>query len=151
MDIEIRRMVIGDYERAYELWLASEGVGLIRADQRENIERFLKRNEGLSFVAVEGEKIVGTVLCGQDGRRGHLYHLAVRQEYKRRGIGKELVRRVIEALEKEGYDSCQIMVFAENKAAMKFWEKHGWQKYELVNFIHGDVLRQLEQYKGIKI
>lgn len=77
-----------DYLDAAALWRDTPGVGLSNSDQPGAIAAFLARNPGLSFVARHGRALAGTVLCGHEGRRGHLYHVAVEPLY-RRGIGAD--------------------------------------------------------------
>ncbi|WP_434006924.1 GNAT family N-acetyltransferase [Paenibacillus konkukensis] len=52
----------------------------------------------MSTVAEIDQIIVGTVLCGHDGRRGTLYHVAVAEEHRRKGIAKEMVERSLSLL-----------------------------------------------------
>jgi len=79
-------------------------------------------------VARDGEKLVGAVLCGNDGRRGYLYHLAVAMDYQHLGIGKILTEKVLSALKEQGIQKCHIFVIAENLEGMRFWQKMGWKK-----------------------
>ena len=65
------------------------------------MERFLKRNPTTSVVAEKDGQIVGSILCGHDGRRGCLYHVCVDENYRRQGIGKAMVVRAMEALKTE--------------------------------------------------
>lgn len=125
--LEIRPLVIEDYETVMDLWKNTEGIGLSDADSEENIKSFLERNPGLSSVAMLGGEIVGAVLSGQDGRRGYLYHLAVRKDKRLHGIGKELVNICLQKLQTVGIDKCHIFVFRENEDGISFWTKKGWQ------------------------
>jgi ribosomal protein S18 acetylase RimI-like enzyme len=90
--IAVRPFVEGDIEQALRLWSGIEGLGLTESDNREALESFLRRNPGFSAVTVlaSGE-IIGTVLCGHNGRAGFLYHLVVVPAYRRRGIGTQMV------------------------------------------------------------
>ncbi len=133
MSFVIREMMIHDYEEVLALWQASEGVGLSDADSEESIARYLHRNPGLSFVAHDGEHLVGAVLCGHDGRRGYIHHLAVSERHRRRGLGRVLVERCLSALRRDGVDKCHIFVFADNRDTIAFWKSIGWtQRVELV-------------------
>ena len=126
-------LAIADYDQVAELWRASPGVGLSPSDSREGLARFLTRNPGLSFVAKEGSRVVGVVLCGHDGRRGYISHLAVANDKRRLGIGRALVERSLEALSRERIDKCHIFVFSDNDSALAFWKSEGWvERVELV-------------------
>jgi len=133
MSIQIREMTIADYEPIYALWQASEGIGLSDADSKEGIKRFLARNPGLSYIALEGEQLVGAALCGHDGRRGYIHHLAVAKSHRQQGIGRSLVGRCMYALMRIGISKCHLFVFGDNKEAIKFWNKVGWtERVELM-------------------
>ncbi|HHV97577.1 MAG TPA: GNAT family N-acetyltransferase [Clostridiaceae bacterium] len=128
--MSFHEMQIDDYNEIYELWYNTPGVGLSNADKRENIERFLARNKGLSFFCKHGGKIIGTIMCGHDGRRGHIYHLAVAENYRGKGIGRRLVEMSLERLKSEGIDKCHIFVYPENDIGNGFWTSRGWIKRE---------------------
>ena len=70
--------------------------------------------------------MVGAVLCGHDGRRGYLHHLAVATSHRRRGIGRELVERCMDGLRREGIAKCHLMVYHHNAAGQAFWRSIGW-------------------------
>lgn len=133
-------MSIEDYDEVIALWRASEGVGLSRADERPAIERFLQRNPGLCFVARDSGRLVGAVICGTDGRRGYLHHMAVASESRRQGVGGRLAEACLSALRAQDIDKCHLFVFAANRSAREFWARIGWkERVELVIMSH-DVL-----------
>jgi N-acetylglutamate synthase len=133
MNIEIKEMLIEDYERVFGLWQSMEGIGLSQADSRDSISRYLACNPGMSFCAWEGDVLVGAVLCGQDSRRGYLHHLAVEHQYRHSGIGRALVDRCLTALREAGISKCHLFVFQDNPAAIAFWQRCGWiQRTDLV-------------------
>ncbi|HEY3324382.1 MAG TPA: GNAT family N-acetyltransferase [Planctomycetota bacterium] len=127
MSISIRSFRICDYAEVLALWKASPGVCVNEMDTRGNIAAYLRRNRGMSFVARDGDgRIVGAVLCGHDGRRGYLHHLAVAKDYRKRGIGGQLVEACFAQLIKCGIVKCNIFVFADNLTGQAFWKKSGW-------------------------
>ncbi len=133
MAVQLREMTLADYDEVYTLWAASEGIGLSSADSREAIGAFLQRNPGLAFVAVDGDVIAGAVICGTDGRRGYLHHLAVRSSHKRQGIGRRLAQACLDGLREQGIEKCHIFVYRDNHSARRFWESIGWvERVELV-------------------
>jgi ribosomal protein S18 acetylase RimI-like enzyme len=127
-NIQFLEMTINDYDETIELWKNSPGIGLSNADSKPKIAQFIKRNPGLGFVARDGKKLAGAVLCGNDGRRGYLYHLAVAKDYQHLGIGKKLTEKVLNALKAQGIEKCHIFVIADNLEGMRFWQKTGWKK-----------------------
>lgn len=126
----IRTMKIEDYSQMIHLWSHTEGIGLNEADTEEKIQVFLERNKLLSFVAVSKDKIVGTIMCGHDGRRGYLYHLAVAAESRKQGIGKKLIEVGVNALKIQGIEKCHLFVIKKNNQGRHFWNRNQWKERE---------------------
>lgn len=123
--MKIKELHIEHYKEVYTLWESCEGVGLSDADSKESIESYLKRNPNMSFVAINDGIICGAILCGHDGRRGYIHHLAVDVRYRKKGVAKELVRRSLKTLYELNIKKCHIFIF-NNNIAMDFWKKNGW-------------------------
>jgi ribosomal protein S18 acetylase RimI-like enzyme len=125
--VTIRAMNPADYDAVYGLWKDTEGMGLRSLDDsREGIERFLKRNPNTSFVSIEEGRVTGALLCGHDGRRGHIYHTAVDVRSRGRGIGRALLSAALDALAKEGINKAALVVFSVNSQGNAFWESVGF-------------------------
>lgn len=134
----IRSFVPDDYLAARALWEATPGVGLSSADEQGPIEQFLERNPGLSFVAEEKGRLVGTILCGHDGRRGLIHHLVTASTARRRGIGRELLRRGLRALHAQDIRKCHLFVFRTNAEGLAFWRAvRAGERHELALFSIG--------------
>src|SRR5215469_8473662 len=112
-----------DLPEVIELWTRTEGVGLNESDSVHALTDFLARNPALSRVAREGEKLVAAVLCGHDGRRGFLYHLAVVPERRGRGLGTTLVEQCLAALAGLGIQKCNALVYHDNDQGQRFWRR----------------------------
>ena len=84
----------------------------------------------MSYCCEEHDSIIGTILCGHDGRRGYIYHVTVALEYRGRGIGRLLVEKSLERLKVEGINKCHLFVFADNTIGNAFWTASGWTKRE---------------------
>jgi ribosomal protein S18 acetylase RimI-like enzyme len=121
----IRPFVAGDIPAVLDLWRATEGLGVGPGDTVEGVTRLLDRNPGFSWVAEEGGSVVGAILCGHDGRRGHLYHLAVAASHRRRALGSALVQKSLMALRAAGIERCLLSVLVANEAATRFWTSIG--------------------------
>ena len=137
MEYIIRPVSIGDYNAIYELWNSTEQSR--RAlnpvdDSLEGIDRYLKRNPNTCFAAAEGDRIIGVILTGHDGRRAIIHHLCVHPDYRRMGIAACLVSRAEEALKKEGIQKIFGLVFKDNDAANDFWERQGYTLRTNLNY-----------------
>lgn len=123
----IRTMKIEDYEKVYDLWIHTAGMGLNATDDsREGIAKYLLRNPNTCFVAEDNWKIIGVIMSGHDGRRGFIHHTAVKNEYRKQGIGKKLVDSALAALESEGIHKVALVAFEKNVSGNIFWEKTGF-------------------------
>lgn len=124
--IRISGLRPGDVGEAVRIWRKTEGVGVGASDTPARVRAFLRRNPGLSSVARENGKIVGAVMCGHDGRRGYLHHLAVLKSHRRMGIGEMLVRRCMERLARAGILKCNGLLLKSNIRGKRFWKAIGW-------------------------
>ncbi len=136
MDFEykIRSMTESDYDEVHALWMTIHGFGIRSIDDsKEGVLRFLKRNPGISAVAEMDGKIVGSILCGHDGRRGCFYHVCVEEAYRRHGIGKEMAIFCMRALQKEKINKVSLVAFKKNQIGNAFWHEEGWSMREDLN------------------
>jgi ribosomal protein S18 acetylase RimI-like enzyme len=122
-------MTLGDCEEVLCLWRNTEGIGLHdNSDSQQGIADYLIRNPGLSFVGRREGRIIGAVLCGHDGRRGYLHHLAVAPDQRRQGLGRALVETCLAKLGSIGILKCNIFLFSDNEAGEGFWKHIGWRE-----------------------
>lgn len=129
--IQVREMTMEDYPKVRELWNSIRGMAIRSVDDsRQGVERFLSRNPGTSVVAVDNEdygRIIGTILCGNDGREGRLYHVCVAERYRRRGIGRQMVKACADRLKSLGINKISLVAFSDNNAGNEFWHDTGWR------------------------
>lgn len=131
----VRIMTIEDYEGVYALWKKIKGFGIRSIDDsKEGVARFLKRNPTTSVVAKKDGRIVGSILCGHDGRRGCLYHVCVDEDYRRHGIGKRMVVFAMKALKEEKINKVSLIAFTENDIGNAFWNTIGWTERLDLNY-----------------
>jgi len=126
--IDTREFSINDYKAALQLWQRVEGIEIAEGDDQRGIAQFLERNPGLSRVAMDGSAVIGVALCGHDGRRGHIYHLAVDPDYQGRGLGKRLLHECLDSLHRVGLERAIIMVANDNPRGRGFWLRYGWEE-----------------------
>jgi ribosomal protein S18 acetylase RimI-like enzyme len=137
--VNIRDFYIEDYDAAVRLWKTDENIGLSSADSKEAIEHFLKQNPGLSKVLIAEDHIIGTILCGQDGRRGYLYHLFIHNAYRRKGAGKQLVQVCLDALKRINIHKCHLFIFKTNGPGKDFWKAVQWSQRNDIEVFSKDI------------
>lgn len=131
----IRVMTMEDYEEVHQLWMEIHGFGIRSMDDsKEGVERFLKRNPTTSMAALMDGKIVGAILCGHDGRRGCLYHVCVQESYRKHGIGQQMVKACLAALQEEKINKVNLIAFRKNEVGNRFWQSLGWKFKGDVNY-----------------
>lgn len=95
------------------------------------------------LVATVDDKIVGYVMCrveegtlhtsSRNGRRGHIVSIAVDEEYRRRGIGMNLMREAMKSLyENYNVEEYYLEVRVSNLPAIKLYEKLGYKKVRTI-------------------
>lgn len=128
MRVLLRPFGLPDHPAALTLWQRTEGMGLDSWDEAGPIGQFLERNPGLSMVAEADGRMVGAVLCGHDGRRGFLYHLAVDREFRGQGVGRQLVESCLDRLRALGLTRCHIVAYQSNAEGRRFWQHLGFRE-----------------------
>ena len=132
---QIREMKSEDYSEVYALWKEIRGFGIRSIDDsKEGVERFLKRNPSTSIVAEAEGKVVGTILCGHDGRRGCFYHVCVKEGFRKHGIGKAMAVAAMKALREEKINKVCLIAFSDNEVGNVFWKSVGWTFREDLNY-----------------
>ena len=120
-------MAIEDYDKVYALWMSCRNMGFNNLDDsREGIDKYLRRNPSTCFIAEDGDAVIGVILAGHDGRRGFIPHMAVAENFRRKGIGTDLLSHALSALKEEGINKVALLVFNLNEAGNTFWESHGF-------------------------
>ena len=124
--MKIREFRLDDYGRVFELWKEA-GLEIRPGDDLDGVKIKLERDPDLFFVAEDAGQIVGSVIGGWDGRRGFVWHLAIKPGYQRKGIGRALVRQVEERLTKKGATIVYAMVLTTNQRSRDFFTASGYE------------------------
>ncbi len=123
-----------DYEAVHALWMKINGFGIRSIDDsKEGVLRFIKRNPDTSIVAVSSDEIVGSILCGHDGRQGCFYHVCVEKSYRNHGIGKAMATACMRRLQEEKINKISLVAFKDNALGNAFWHEEGWKQREDLN------------------
>jgi ribosomal protein S18 acetylase RimI-like enzyme len=135
--IEIRQFAYpADYEAALDLWeTAGAGVHVGGSDAPAEIEKKLQRDPDLFLVATDADQLIGTVMGAFDGRRGMVYHLAVAQSHRRKGIASQLMAEVEKRLRGKGCIKAYLLVRPGNDGAAAYYEAIGWSVSDNIIFM----------------
>jgi len=125
----IRLLTIEDYDAVFELWKRTKGMGLRSLDDSyDGIKKFIQRNPETNFICEKNNKIVAVILCGHDGRRAYIYHAVVDNDFRKQGIGKLLVDKVVDSLKNIGIHKVALVVFEDNIVGNGFWKSIGFNR-----------------------
>lgn len=125
--MDIREMSIKDYERVYELWEKADII-LKTSDQKNEIDRMIKRNPYTCLVGEIDNEIVAAVMGGFDGRRGYVHHLAVNPELQKQGLGREMMDELMKRFEELQVIKIHLFVENRNEKVKKFYKKIGFEE-----------------------
>jgi ribosomal protein S18 acetylase RimI-like enzyme len=120
-DVRIRTFDMSDYPAVRGIW---EKVFTLRpTDDESHIKLKLERDPNLFLVAEVDDKVVGVVFASYDGRQAIIHRLAVMPEYQKRGIGSELMTKLMGRLEHMG--EIRITVHASEEYVIRFFKGFG--------------------------
>jgi ribosomal protein S18 acetylase RimI-like enzyme len=91
-----------------------------------SIDRKVSFGDDLFFVAVSGDKVVGTIMAGYDGHRGWIYSVAVSPAHRRQGVGSQLVRFAEHALAEKGCVKINLQIMDGNEGVTAFYAALGF-------------------------
>jgi len=108
------------------LWHAVFGYETAHNEPSLVIDRKLAVDDGLFFVAVCDDVVVGSIMAGFDGHRGWLYSLAVAPEYRNRDIGTDLVSKAERTLATLGCMKINLQIIEGNEDVQAFYASLGY-------------------------
>ena len=126
-DIRIEPFTMDDYAVVHVLWQRSD-LWMRPSDGPAEVERLMERDRDLFLVARDGGgAIVGVVMGAWDGRRAHVYHLAVAPERRRQGIGGGLMDELEERFRAKGALKAKLQILTGNDVSRAFFTQRGYE------------------------
>ncbi len=99
-------------------------------DPRNNpslvIDKKVAINDNLFFIALENDKVIGTIMAGYDGHRGWIYSAAVIPEKRKKDIGTKLLQHIESELKKLGCVKINLQIHKSNEIVKEFYKKNGY-------------------------
>lgn len=110
-----------DYKEIMELW-KSAGLIVSLSDNQEELEKLAFKTDN-KFILLELEnRIIGTVICAHDGRRGYIHHLAVLPEFQKNGFGNQLMDEAIKHYKSLKTVKTHIFIEKSNSKVVDFYK-----------------------------
>lgn len=123
----IRSYTSADYESIRKLFV-NGGLHYEPMDSEERLREKISRDPNSILVAVESEKVVGTVSLMEDGRMAFIFRLAVDPENRNKGIGRRLMAEAERELFRMGYQEVNILAEEADTGLQEYYEKQGYKK-----------------------
>lgn len=120
-------------KRVISIWKEIFGYEKIHNEPSLVIDKKIEYSDGLFFVAIVDNKIIGTIIGGYDGHRGWIYLLAVLEKYRKKGIGKLLVEYLEREFKKLNCQKINLQIHDSNKEVAEFYKKLGYEVEERIS------------------
>lgn len=127
MNVIIRGYTNRDKLSVISLWKEIFHNPDFHNDPYISVNMKIKHDDGLFFVAICEKHLIGTILVGFDGHRGWIYSLAVKKQYRNKGVGTLLLKRALEELRQRGCLKVNLQVEEDNFETVPFYEKNGFK------------------------
>lgn len=115
-----------DRTQVIALWRNVFGYETAHNEPNLAISKKIAAQDGLLFVAVDNNNIMGTIMAGYDGHRGWLYSVAVHPSKRLSGLGSMLVHHAEKALANLGCLKINLQLLATNEATAAFYKSLGY-------------------------
>lgn len=134
--ISYRSFKLNDYKALINLWkLSGLPVKLEGRDRRIEIEKELQRGCAEFILAEINNQIIGAILVTHDGRKGWLNRLAIHPNYRKQGIGKELVKRAEDHLTNIGIRIFACLIEDYNTTSLEVFQKLGYIDFKGIHYL----------------
>jgi ribosomal protein S18 acetylase RimI-like enzyme len=140
----IRPLKTMEIDEMLEIW-RSTGLPCkpMGRDSPSNIEKEMTGEKALFLAAVRQSRIIGTVLCTHDGRKGWINRLAVVPEDRGKGVARSLLQAGEKWLRDQGIGIFACLVEGDNTVSMDVIEKMGYREFPGVKYftkrVHPDI------------
>ena len=91
------------------------------------IDKKLEFGDGLFFIALKNQAVVGTIMAGYDGHRGWIYSIAVSPNYQKQGIGSSLLAFAERKLSELGCMKINLQIIEGNEVVENFYLANRYQ------------------------
>ena len=130
IEINLRPALLEDVDSILAFWDAFAENHARPLDSEEALHTLLGRDPGAVLLAYDATTLVGTVIAGWDGWRASIYRLAVRPEWRGRGVARKLVDRAIDRCRELGANRIGAVVLDDNELGVATWAALGFSRQD---------------------
>ena len=135
-DVGIREARPADFDAIIAMWHSIERHTEL-PDKPAYLQQFHDLSPELFLVAEIDGRLVGTIIGGWDGWRGHIARLAADPGVRRQGIARKLVDEIEARLRARGARRIYALVDRRSPPAIPFWEAASYHANdEIIQFSH---------------
>jgi ribosomal protein S18 acetylase RimI-like enzyme len=127
---ELRVAAVADIDGLLGLWREAAENDSRPHDTREAVTALLGRDPDAVILAEHDGDLIGSVIAGWDGWRCHLYRLAVRPAWRRRGVGAALLRAAEDRFKAFAATRADAMVLDSNDLGQNLWRASGYSRQD---------------------
>ena len=130
MSWELRAGATADVDGLLALWAEAAENAERAPDTRAAVTALLARDPDALIVAEHEGELIGSVIAGWDGWRCHLYRLAVRPAWRRRGVASALLHAAEDRFTAVGAARADAMVLHANGLGQRLWQAGGYHQQD---------------------
>jgi ribosomal protein S18 acetylase RimI-like enzyme len=128
--VKVRTARLVDVGPVLQLWRHAAENASRPPDSEAVLVALLERDPAALLVAEDRAQLIGTVISGWDGWRGHLYRLAVHPDRRRQGVGRALLTATEARLAALGARRFDAMVLDDNELGHRLWLSAGYGRQD---------------------
>jgi ribosomal-protein-alanine N-acetyltransferase len=98
----------------------------------EEFLRVLRQRNCIGMVAEQGERVVGYMVYELHRNRIHVLNFATHPEYRRQGVGRQMVAKLVSKLSTQRRNRIALHVRETNLTAQYFYKVMGFRAVEVV-------------------
>ena len=131
-----------DYHREIDPFFSRRDDGA--SNFGNHLKDLIKSDKVQVLVALDGDQVVGYSIAQTDEYPpayqtkvyGFISDMAVKSDYRRKGIGRRLLSRIHKWFDSQGIGRIELHVVAGNRIGYTFWKKHGFQDYTHILYLN---------------
>lgn len=125
--MKVREVVDADVDAVVALYEADLHASRAGTSYEDEIAQRRGSDDPDLFLVAEDEgRVVGSVMGGFDGRRGHVHRMVVDPGWRRRGVGRLLMAELERRFRELGVVKVNLLVYRHNAGAREFWAALGY-------------------------